>query len=176
MRKLIGSLPFALLVLGFFSSAQAHENRVVNDGTYNLTVGWRSEPALLKDSNAFDFYATLNQPANNYPTLDTEQGDIVDITVKALYLAYEGYNAPILAQTTLTGDLLTDHETSAPWVRYNKWFKPTQTGAYGFRVQGTIQKVGYPAQTIDERFVCGGGTLTPGDAFVCVKAVQSFPW
>ena len=180
-----------LLILGAgiqTGSAFAHEQRNFLGGQYILFVGFRNEPAFEDEANGLDLFLIRDSDGDGKCTQDTPDacldwlpvdkgnGDVVDIQAKVLYLADDQFNAPIREQGKLKGELEQDFFDAT---RYNIYFKPNVGGAYGFILNGTIQKQGSPAvQFINEKFVCGNGHQPPtAHGFSCVGDIlQPFPF
>lgn len=138
-------------------TAMAHEPRSISGGAYNVAVGWRSEPAYERVVNAFDFIIK-----------DNVSIDTIQLDVKILYLKKDAIDAKVLEKETLKGELRRDRTNPN---RFNIALLPTEPGAYGFHLKGMINGI-----SVDELFVCRGGTQDPGGhSFGCVIELQNFP-
>jgi hypothetical protein len=180
-----------LLILGAgiqTGSAFAHEQRNFLGGQYILFVGFRNEPAFEDEANGLDLFLIRDSDGDGKCTVETadactdwlpvskRDGDVVNLETKVLYLTDDQFNAPIREQRKLKGELGQDFFDAT---RYNIYFKPNVGGAYGFILNGTIQKQGAPAvQFINEKFVCGDGNQNiGGHGFSCVGDIlQPFPF
>ncbi len=189
MRYVWAVLNLLILVGGIQAgSAFAHEQRNFLGGQYILFVGFRNEPAFEDEANGLDLFLIRDSDGDGQCTQDTPEacldwlpvskrdGDVVDLEAKVLYLADDQFNAPIREQKKLNGALRQDFSDDT---RYNIRFKPNVGGAYGFILNGTIQRQGSPAvQFINEKFVCGNGHQNiGGHGFSCVGDIlQPFPF
>ncbi len=189
MRYVWAVLNLVILVGGVQTgSAFAHEQRNFLGGQYILFVGFRNEPAFEDEANGLDLFLIRDRDGDGRCTEDTpdacldwlpvskRDGDVVNLEAQVLYLTDDQFNAPIREQRKLKGALSQDFSDDT---RYNIRFKPNVGGAYGFILNGTIQKQGSPAvQFINEKFVCGDGK-GPGSehSFSCVGDIlQPFPF
>lgn len=185
----------SLIILGAgiqTGSAFAHEHRSFagpsGPGHYILFVGFRNEPAFEDEGNAMDLFLIRDIDGDGKCTQDTPEacldwlpvskrdGDVVDVQAQVLYLTEEQFNAPIREQAPLKGELRQDFSDDT---RYNISFKPNVGGAYGFILNGTIQKNdGSPALQLNNvKFVCGNGHQDPDSRFSCVGDIlQPFPF
>jgi hypothetical protein len=161
----------AALVCVAFAPTEAHENRQV--GHYAVTVGFRIEPAFEDVPNAVDIF--LNRSSDG-KAISVRDGDRVELSVEVQIRDTDAGNADTLAAALLQESPRQDFAASN---RYNAWFKPTHDGAYAFRIVGVIEDASDPAgvgeQSIDESFVCGGGSLSSTSRFNCVEDPQTFP-
>lgn len=185
-----------LIMVGVFAApASAHEARAFGNGFYVIEVGFHNEPAFEDEGNGIDifpFYDTDGDGECHFEEegeheeavkhgepdcvpVDVGQGDIVDLSVRVLYLKDDAFNAQVLAAETLEGDLVQAFGDPS---RYTIFFKPNVEGAYGFRISGTVHKVDQaqpPVLLNQEKFVCGGGTQGE-ESFDCVQDIlQPFP-
>jgi hypothetical protein len=152
--------------------ALSHESRIVANGKYEMVCGFRNEPAFEGEINAVDIFPSR---ASDGKPIDTSVGDVVDLTVVVQYRAAESFNSAVVTSTQLDQKPTKAFGTAN---RYNAWFRPNVDGAYAFRITGTISDLSNPVAgqvTIDETFVCGGGSLVPGHGFNCVQDAQPFP-
>jgi hypothetical protein len=170
-------LPLVLAVLALVlllgaGVAFAHEHRTVGaNGQYEMTVGWFYEPAFVNTPNAVDIF--LIRSSDKKP-IDTSKGDVVNLEVEVQYRDGESLQSKILDSVRIAGkpELAVHAEN-----RYNAWFKPTRTGAYGFHIKGTVSDASNPKAgpaTIDETYVCGKGSKGHHE-FVCLTEPQVFP-
>ena len=189
MKYVWAVLNLLILVGGIQAgSAFAHEQRNFLGGQYILFVGFVNEPAFEDEANALDLFLIRDIDGDGKCTQDTpdacldwqpvskRDGDVVDLEAKVLYLADDEFNAQIREQRKLKGELDQDFSDDT---RYNIHFKPNVGGAYGFILNGTIQKQGSPAvQFVNEKFVCGNGHQNiGGHGFSCVGDIlQPFPF
>ncbi len=189
MRYVWVALNFVILVGGIQTgSAFAHEQRNFLGGQYILFVGFRNEPAFEDEANGLDLFLIRDSDGDGKCTQDTpdacldwlpvskSDGDVVNVQAQVLYLTDDQFNAPIREQAPLKGELKQDFSDAT---RYNIYFKPNVGGAYGFILNGTIQKQGSPAvQFVNEKFVCGEGNQNiGGHGFSCVGDIlQPFPF
>jgi hypothetical protein len=137
-----------------------------------MECGFRNEPAFEGEINAVDIF--ISRASDSRP-IDTSVGDVVDLTVVVQYRAAETFSSAVVASTPLEQKPSKAFGTTN---RYNAYFRPNVDGAYGFRITGTISDLSDPVAgqvTIDETFVCGGGSLAPPSAFNCVRDAQPFP-
>ena len=157
-RKIIFALSCYILTVFFYiTPAQAHEPRLVAGGALNIVVGWRTEPAFEKNTNAFDFIVT-------------DEIDVTDIEldVYVMYLDEDAPDAKVIKAVKLTDELRRDRTNPN---RFNKYLLPSKAGAYGFHVMGMVN-----GNAIDEIFICRGGTKnTEGRSFGCIEKPQRFP-
>ncbi len=150
------SLVLTMLGLAGAGTSYAHEPRVIG-GDCNVEVGWQIEPALEDVDN----YAVLI--IEDCGGLPVAAGDI-NITVKALRLHRDAFNAPVLNQLTL-GTMKTIENFGSIQLT------PSVDGAYGFVLNGTIA-----GRAINnEKFVCGDGSQSAGEEFDCVVNPRVFP-
>jgi hypothetical protein len=187
------ALGFAILVGMFAAPAAAHETRVFGDGHYVLVVGWHNEPAFEDEGNGFDLFISYDTTGDgdchehegeehegeeheepDCLPVDAGAGDVVDLTVRVLYLRDDEIDAHVLA-SKLLGEAVQDFFDPS---RYTFYMKPNVQGAYGFEVTGTIHKVDQSEPAVeldDERFVCGDGSQGE-EPFDCVADIlQPFP-
>ena len=162
----------ALAVLASSSIAlSAHERRVVGDGRYLVVVGFGSEPAFEDVVNSAEII--IVRAADQRP-INASAGDVVDLAVEVQLRADEAFDADVVQ----AADLAKPTQGFGTPNRYFSHFRPTVDGTYAFRVRGTIWDRSDPAGvgpvSIDETFVCGGGSLGMG-AFNCVRDPQTFP-
>lgn len=137
--------------------ALAHEPRAIAGGGLNVAVGWRTEPAFSRSINAFDFIVS-----------DPVDVDDPQLTINALYLDQDAPDAQVIKSTVLAGALRRDRTNPN---RFNIYFMPSRSGAYGFHIEGMVN-----GMMVDEVFICGGGTQSPdGRFFGCIEDPQRFP-
>jgi len=158
-RPFLSAITIIGIGFSMITPLQAHETREGVSDTYNLTIGHRSEPVFAKEPAQFDL---IIRDLDGNPYEPSE----IDITVKALYLKEDAFDAKVLKSKKLKGDLRRDRSSPN---RFNIWYMPTRAGAYGFHIKGTIDGV-----DIKERFVCGDGSLADG-GFSCITKIQKFP-
>jgi len=158
-RSLLSVITVVGLGFSTITPLQAHETREGVSNTYNITIGHRSEPVFAKEPTRFDL---IIRDLDGNPYEPSE----IDLSVKVLYLKEDAFDSKVLKERELTGDLRRDRASPN---RFNIWYMPTRAGAYGFQIKGMIDGV-----VIEERFVCGGGSLTDG-GFGCVTDIQKFP-
>jgi hypothetical protein len=159
----------AMLCVGV-AAVQAHENREI--GGYTLAVGFRAEPAFEDVVNAIDIFVNRTSDGK---AISVRDGDLVTLGVEVQLREVDDFGASILAAALLQERPRQDFAASD---RYNAWFKPTHDDAYAFRVVGVISDTSDPQagdQTIDETFVCGGGTQSSTSRFNCAEDPQTFP-
>jgi hypothetical protein len=120
--------------------ASAHERRDLLGGTYQVIVGFLSEPAIENQLNGIDLTVT-----------DMSQKDAVGRGTPI-----EGLEKTLKAEVIVGGDAAT---RAMPLVarfgmpgKYAGYFMPTQAGQYTFHIFGSIN-----GQGIDERFESGPG-------------------
>jgi hypothetical protein len=194
MRKTFLSLSIALgfvIAAGLFAApADAHETRVFADGSYVIVLGWHEEPAFEDEGNGVDLFITFDSTGDgecheheeevhheepDCVPVDAGAGDIVDLSIRVLYLRDDEFDAQVLKSEPLEGDVVQDFFDPS---RYTVFLKPNVQGAYGFEVSGTIQKVdanGPVLELDDEKWVCGGGAQAE-EGFDCVDDIlQPFP-
>ncbi|MEP6935308.1 MAG: hypothetical protein ABI988_15460 [Nitrospirota bacterium] len=183
-----------LLILGAgiqTGSALAHEGRVFLGGQYVVFVGFRNEPAFEDEGNAMDLFVLFDTNGNgicdqpddapntckDWIPVSKGDGDTVNIEAQALYLTDDAFNAPVRVSKKLHGDLKQDFFDAS---RYNIYMKPNVGGAYGFALTGTIKAKNGALLTLggdQGKFVCGGGSQNPEEAFGCVGDIlQPFPF
>lgn len=197
MRYVWAVLNLVVLVGGIQAgSAFAHEQRNFagpsGPAHYILFLGFRNEPAFEDEGNAMDLFLIRDKDGDGKCTIDNgdtcgdwlpvskRDGDTVNITVTALYLTEDQFNAPIREQAPLKGEL---HQDFFDATRYNIYMKPNVGGAYGFILNGTIQKNdgSSPALVLNNvtaKFVCGNGSQNlPDSRYGCVGDIlQPFPF
>jgi len=143
------------------SALQAHEPRQGVSDHYTIIVGNRFEPPYAGQMNKFDMFV---RDLEGNP-VEIEE---MDLTVKILFLEKENFDARVIAKARLKGDLKEDRETAG---RFNIDYLPKVRGTYGYKIKGTINGV-----YINEKFVCGEGTINPDSrSFSCVEKLQEFP-
>jgi len=166
--RAIGTTLLALCALLGASAALAHEPRAVAGGGYQISVGFRNEPAFEDQVNAVVFVRRSDGTGLVGPD------DVVDLQVEVQLREIDAFDATLLDAAELARPRLAFGTTD----RYNTSFKPTADGAYAFRVRGRIHDVTAGAEpfAIDETFVCGGGTQDArARSFGCVEDPQAFP-
>jgi hypothetical protein len=134
-RSIVAACSAALLLLATFSIASAHDHREV--GEFTLTVGFRSEPALVNQPNGLDL------------RVEHGHGDTAE--------PVEGL------QDTLQAEIIYGGERMALQLRpvwgqpgaYTADVIPSATGTYSFRIFGTIE-----GMAVDETFVGGPDTFS----------------
>lgn len=194
LRYVWAALSFLILGAGIQTgSAFAHEQRNFagpsGPGHYIMFLGFRNEPAFEDEGNAMDLFLIRDSDGDGKCTQDTpdacldwlpvskRDGDTVNITATALYLNEDKAGASIREQALLKGEL---HQDFFDATRYNIYMKPNVGGAYGFILNGTIQKNdGSPALVLNNvKFVCGNGSQNlPDSRFGCVGDIlQPFPF
>jgi hypothetical protein len=130
-------LSTAVAILGASSNqAVAHERRLV--GPYELTVGWRDEPAVVNASNAVS--VEIREAASG-DAVDGIHGLTAEVTYGGLQRA---------------ATLPLEPVGSAHPGTYTGALTPTRSGDYLFRIRGQVG-----AQAVDERFESGPGRFDP---------------
>lgn len=124
-----------VLMVASASVASAHEHREV--GEYTFVVGFRVEPALLNQVNGLDLRVSRGHGDNAEPVEGLQE------TLQA-EIRYGGETMPL----NLRGVF------NAPG-RYTADVIPTETGAYSFRIFGTIE-----GTQVDETFTGGPETFS----------------
>jgi hypothetical protein len=146
VRYFAAALIIGLLMVASASVASAHEHRDV--GEYTFVVGFRVEPALVDEVNGLDLrishgHGDSAEPVEGlHETLQAEiryGGETMPLDLRAVYNAPGRYTADII---------------------------PTATGAYTFRVFGTIN-----GTEVDESFTSGPETFSE----VGAKDTITFP-
>jgi hypothetical protein len=135
-----------ILLLATISAASAHEHREI--GEYELTVGFRTEPALVDEPNGLDLRVQRGHGDGGTPVEGLQETLQAEISYggETMPLELRGvFNAP----GSYTADLI-----------------PTATGTYSFRIFGTIE-----GMEIDETFTGGPDTFSE----VVGKSQISFP-
>lgn len=155
----IGNVAMAIATIGFFSSSTvyAHEPRVIG-GDCTVEVGWLLEPPLEDQDN--QAILIIEDCGGDAEILAEE----INITIKALRLETDSFDAPVLNESTLGTMEAIDNFAS-------KQLTPSIDGAYGLVLNGTI--AGRPI--VNEKFVCGGGSQSADEAFECVENPKVFP-
>ena len=156
--NLIRNTLFIVISLGLFgaSAAFAHEPPVIG-GDCSVEVGWLTEPALEDADNAT---VLIIEDCGGAPVAAED----INIKVTVLKLNAEAYNATVSAKKHL-GALNTIENFGS------KQITPSQNGAYGFVLNGTIA-----GRVIDNvKFVCGAGSQHPTEKFDCVEDPVVFP-
>jgi hypothetical protein len=195
MKKTFLYLSIALgfvIVAGLFAApAEAHETRTYEDGAYVIVLGFHEEPAFEDEGNGVDLFITFDPTGEGACheheeegeeheheeclPVDAGAGDIVDLSIRVLYLRDDEIDAVVLKSEALEGDVVQDFFDPS---KYTVYFKPNIQGAYGFEITGTIQKVdeeGPVLELDEERWVCGNGAQGDG-GFDCVEDImQPFP-
>ncbi len=171
-KMLINAVHVLALACCLLDPAMAHEDR--RFGSYDVAVGFRVEPASEDVPNAFDFFVShcSNASCSTSTGLDIDKGDTVNLTVRAIVLQKEAFNATIISNVKLTGEFRQDFSTPN---RYNIWFKPVENGVYGFILSGTVRKKGKTARSINSKWVCGKGSRSKTSRFSCVQDFQTVP-
>jgi hypothetical protein len=157
-NNIIRNTLLSIVSLALFgaASAFAHEPRVIG-GDCNVEVGWGIEPALEDADNQM---VLIIEGCGGAPVAPED----IDINVTILRLAQDNFNAQIKNQMSL-GKLKTIENFGSTQVT------PSKDGAYGFVLNGTIA-----GRVIDNvKFVCEGGSQSPGESFDCVKNPVVFP-
>lgn len=138
----LGFLPalVALVIILMPDRAFAHERRDLLGGTYQIVVGFLSEPAIENQLNGIDLTVTDLSQTGTVPGGTPVEG--LDKTLKAEVIVGGGASTrplPLAARFGMPG-------------KYAGYFMPTQAGQYTFHIFGSIN-----GQRIDERFESGPG-------------------
>ena len=155
--------PIFLILLFYTMFASAHEPRIIGNGNFSVSVGSLVEPVFEDVPNGFN----INISSADGTPVDTANGGTVNLMVKVLFLETDSMDAKVLASAMLKEPLSKIFGTEN---RYRIHYKPTHDGAYGYLITGDINGI-----EIDEKFVCGGGSLAAPRAFGCVVDPQAFP-
>jgi hypothetical protein len=124
-----------LLILATASAASAHEHREV--GEYELTVGFSNEPALAGEPNGLSLAVQAGHGDEGTPVEGLEE------TLQA-EISFGGETMPLELRASFG-------EPGA----YTADVIPTETGAYTFRIFGTIEDM-----QVDESFTSGPETFS----------------
>ena len=180
---------FALTLSAFSLSTQAHELRSIGDG-YWIQVGGHIEPPYTHIWNGIDFFPFHEEGPLAFPddavSLNKLQGD--KVVIEAFGLIEKTVNIdpldPLAAFDAPTEKVFL---LDKPWQQvdyygYAQYFqekafvinKPT---AYGFYVQGTLQRMKpdgtfYPLKHFHEKFICGNGTNTDPNTGAIIPGVD----
>lgn len=147
-RQMVSGVVALILALTISSSVSAHEHREIGD--YSLEVGFREEPALAGFENGLFLGVTRHvedttPPATATSETEAEEGPPV-----------EGLEATLRAEISYgsaTKELEIRPVVGSPGV-YTADVIPMETGAYTFRIFGTIE-----GTAIDESFTGGPETF-----------------
>lgn len=168
-----GALAVGLLGSAGTAFAFPHETRLVGPNQeYRLIVGFKVEPAFEDAVNGPD--VIVSRTSDGKP-INTDAGDVFDVQVEVQLRDEDAFHSNIVQAAPLLGGLKKAFGTLN---RYQGHFRPTVDGPYAFRLTGTIADASQPLAgpiTVDETFVCGHGSLTPGHGFGCVGDPQPFP-
>jgi hypothetical protein len=145
------ALVFGLVVLMavvFAAPAMAHEGRRVGD--YEISVGWRAEPAFVGLVNGPEVLITSHDDRTDSPELQAQLEALeVDLQVTVMFGDEE-----ITLALEPASPLYTTYETSG-YVHYVADLIPMLPGDYQFQVTGTIGDV-----EVDELFDSADGTFS----------------
>ena len=153
LRLLLASVLVVMLLAATAPTADAHEHREV--GEYSLEVGFIEEPALV------------NQPNGLFLSVTTHTGEESDATAEAGEEEGEEGTPVEGLEETLQAEIIYAAETKALELRpifdtpgaYTADVFPTATGAYTFRIFGTIE-----GMEVDESFTSGPETFSEIEA------------
>lgn len=126
----------AIALLAVAGTAGAHEHRHVADDQFHMTVGFLEEPALQNEPNGLSLRVTSahEDDAGVEGLQETLQAEVI----------YGGQTMPL--------DLEPAFNDPGHYVAH---FIPTATGAYTFRIFGTIE-----GNAVDESFTGGPTTFS----------------
>lgn len=150
MRKYpVFIIVFAAALLLLAAPASAHEGREVGDGTYQITFGWRVEPAYTNLLNGPEFSITMLGAEEHEEADDHEEaeGEHSDTEMEA-----QGHGEAIMvegAEETLQLEVSFGGQSKMLPIRavfgepgsYTADLIPTRPGDYAFRIFGTIGDV-----------------------------------
>jgi hypothetical protein len=134
-RMLAAMLAAMVATVAFAGVISAHEHRHVGD--YNFVVGFMNEPAIIEQPNGLDLRITTGEGDNAEPV--------------------EGLENTLDAEI-IYGDQRLPLDIRARWGQpgaYTADVIPTATGAYTFRIYGTID-----GMQVDETFTSGPDTFS----------------
>lgn len=159
--KLLSNI-VGIITIGLFtaSTVVAHEHRHIEGTGCDAEFGWQTEPTYEDVENGI--VLSLEE-------CEAAAADI-QITVEALHLTTDDYNAPVKHPVSknrkVIGMLNAEDNFGSLQIT------PSKAGAYGFILTGTINGV-----AVNEKFVCGGGSLDTdhGSYFDCVVKPTVFP-
>lgn len=125
-RRLAAGLPTTalLILLALPPNVVAHGG--INAGPYELELGWRSEPAVVGQSNAVR--VTITELATGQPVTDLAAGDLV------VTIATAGHDSA----TLLLAPAFDAASGGVPVGAYEAAFVPDAAGLYTFHVAGSI--------------------------------------
>lgn len=135
------------LLLATLPLALAHEHVEVADGRYELTFGWRTEPAFVGEPNGLDLKIDRLAASDVHAGEDDHESDHGNETSDEGHAA--GERTPVLGQTdelTVTyeyaGKTFEPLNLRAAFGRpgwYTADITPTRPGVYTIHVTGTIE-------------------------------------
>ena len=125
-RRLAAGLPTTalLILLALPPNVVAHGG--ITAGPYELELGWRSEPAVVRQSNAVR--VTITELATGQPVTDLAAGDLV------VTIATAGHDSA----TLLLAPAFDAASGGMPVGAYEAEFVPDVAGPYTFHVTGSI--------------------------------------
>lgn len=170
--KFLSAALLAGMVLAF--PVNAHESRII--GNLKMTVGNNPEPVFEDNIYHTDLFLNRIAVGGEVP-INTDLGaDISDLMVYVFIaeddVPIDSIDDPMIIKKMKLEGIAKRRGTEN---RYGTPIKYTHDGAYGYYIHGTIVAGDGTVFEVDEIFVCGGGTHTPGHAFSCVKDPVTFP-
>ncbi|HEY1375684.1 MAG TPA: hypothetical protein VGF55_02760 [Gemmataceae bacterium] len=147
--RIIAVAAAALAGAAFLPSvASAHEHRAVDNGKYNLVVGWVDEPAVSGYLNGLDFRVAQAPAGAASPAAGADEDQPEGAPVEGVESTLQAEIIFVDQKMTLT---LEPAETPGS---YTAAVIPTQAGDYSFHIFGTIN-----GDQIDETFTSGPNTF-----------------
>ncbi|MBC8100048.1 MAG: hypothetical protein H7Y11_11445 [Armatimonadetes bacterium] len=143
LLTLVSLLTLAIAI----SPVAAHEGREIGD--YEISFGWRNEPAIQGLFNGPDLYISLHDTPTDADTQATLEALVVEMQVEVMF----GSESRIMS---LTPDFpMYEEYDGVGSVNYVADLIPTLPGDYSFRVYGTIGEV-----EVDELFTSTDGEFS----------------
>jgi hypothetical protein len=149
----LGTLAVGATMIAAPLVAEAHEVRQLDNGKYQIVVGFMNEPVYAGDKSGLEFFVTdLSAPAT--PGAVAAEGD----DDEAGGAPVDGLEKTLQAEVIFedqTMELPLEARYNAPGA-YQSIFYPTKAGDYTFRIYGKIGDT-----DVDESFTSGPDTFGP---------------